>query len=479
MVGIDNVKILKNYFYNAAYQIFTLIVPLITIPYISRVLGPQGVGINTLTNSTIQYFVLLANLGLTTYGQRQIAYKRKNMSSASKEFWGIETLSIVTTAFSLLCFIGLMFFIDKYRTYYFAQAFLILASAFDVSWFFMGLENFKITVLRNFIFKILSVAMIFLFVKNDNDLIVYILIISVLTVFSNLSLWPYLKKYLVNIKLKDIQIKKHLIPAFQLFIPQIAISVYSILNKVMLGHLDTVESSGYFDNSDKIIRICLTLLTAFSTVMMPHIASSFINGEQRKIRRYINQGMKIALLFSIPLAVGIVCVSPDFVPVFFGNKFLPVVNVMSIEAIAVVPIACASILGAQYLVPVNKNNKYTISILGGALVNIVINIPLIKFFSASGAAAATVISEVVVTLIQVKYTQKDLDIRPSFSEVYKIIISCIPMGLFIKIISGMTTPSLFAIAIEGVGGIFIYLVMLLLLRVDSVMDVMSMLKQRR
>lgn len=461
-----NLKVLKNYLYNAAYQIFTLIVPLVTIPYISRVLGPTNIGINTLTNSTVQYFVLLANLGLTTYGQREIAYKRNNNDALNKTFWEIELISVGTTLISLLLFFFTLLFIKQYKEFYLAQGFLILASAFDISWLFMGLENFRITVIRNFIFKFVSIILIFTLVKEPSDTIVYILIISVLTVISNISLWSYLKKYIHKVSIKSLEFMKHVKPALQLFVPQIAISIYAILNKVMLGNLKTIQDAGFYDNSDKIIRICLTLLTAFSAVMMPHVAQAFVKGEKEKIQKFVKEGLTIALTFSFPLATGIIIMADKFVPWFFGSGFTEVVSVISIESIAIIPISCATIFGVQYLVPLNQNNKYTISILAGAFLNIIINIPLIHYFSANGAALATVLAETMVTAVQIYFVSKKINFSGVFKDISKIMLSCGLMIIVLKVAEMYILENFLGFAFEIIIGCAVYILSLIVLKAN-------------
>ncbi|MCG0601703.1 flippase [Lactiplantibacillus plantarum] len=162
-------KVVRNYLYNAGYQLLNLIVPFITVPYIARVLGPEGVGINSYTNSIITYFLLIGTLGITVYGNREIAYHRDNVNERSKIFWEIELLQLMTIVFAYILFLGFDFFQTKYRTYFLLQSLWIVAGAFDISWLFMGMEDFKKTVLRNTLVKLVSLAAIFMFVKNAGD----------------------------------------------------------------------------------------------------------------------------------------------------------------------------------------------------------------------------------------------------------------------------------------------------------------------
>ena len=170
-------QIAKNYLYNVIYQVFIIIVPLLTIPYLSRILGPSGIGINSYTNSIVQYFVLFGSIGVGLYGNRQIAFVRDNQVKMSKVFYEIFILRLLTICLAYLLFVAFLTINGQYHAYYLSQSIAIVAAAFDISWFFMGIENFKVTVLRNFIVKLLALFSIFLFVKSYNDLNIYILII--------------------------------------------------------------------------------------------------------------------------------------------------------------------------------------------------------------------------------------------------------------------------------------------------------------
>lgn len=466
-------KILKNYLYNTCFQIFVLIVPLITTPYISRVLGPKNVGINTLTYAYTQYFVLIATLGLTLFGQREIAYLRDDKLKMSKGFWEIEILSVITTVCSSILFLIFVIFIDRFRIYYCAQFFLILSCAVDISWLFMGLEKFKITVLRNFIIKTLSVILIFTTVRNSDDLIKYILIISVTTLLGNISLWPYIKKYIVRVPFKQLKIFRHLRGTIALFIPQIAISIYSVLNKIMLGQFSSLNQTGFFDSSDKIIRLSLTLVTAFTTVMMPHVANAFVSKQYEKIKEFLNIGLWFSVFMSLPILTFIIAISDEFVPWFFGQNFSPVSSVMKIEAVAIFPIACAGILGVQYLIPLNKNRLYTISILSGAVVNIIVNIPLISYFNAEGAALATVISEVCVTSLQFYFVRKNIMWRKLLMFLLKVLVASLFLFMTVTFESRYFSFSIFTFVVEGISGVCMYLLVAGLLNFNDLKDIFN------
>lgn len=471
----DMMRVIKNYLYNLTYQIFVLIVPLITIPYISRVLGATGVGINTLTNSVVQYFVLIATLGLATYGQREIAYTRGDKKKVTKTFWEIQLLSIVTTIISLLLFTIFLLSTKQYTMYYLCQSILILSCAADISWFFIGLELFKITVIQSFIVKLISVLSIFIFVHDSGDLYKYILIIGLSTFFGNAVLWTYLRKYIVKINWHELKVFRHFKATFGLFIPQISVNIYVYLNKIMLGGMVSVEAAGFFDSSDKIVRIGLTLISALTTVMMPRVASSFSNGNHSEVYDALKRSFQISMIIAFPLMFGIIAISGVFVPWFFGTKFIAVTPILVIESFAIVPIACSTLIGMQYLVPTKRTNIYTKATILAALINIFANLVLIHYFKASGTAIATVISEIFIAIYELRYISKAIQISSLFKEIYKIIIASICMFIAVKIMTLYIKVNIISILSEIIIGIFTYLIVLLLLKYSLLKEIKSIL----
>ena len=289
-------KVLKNYFYNAGDQLLVILVPLITTPYVNRVLGPYGIGVNTYTNTIIQYFVLFGSLGILLYGNRQIAYVRDNKYELSKQFWEIQIVHILGIVLASLIFTIYWFFIAKYRIFMLIQAVNLIAALFDISWFYQGLENFKITVLKNTIVKLISIALIFLFVHSYKDVGIYIFIYSISSLFGNLTLWPSLRSSLIKIDFHDLTPWRHIPPSIALFIPTVAVQIYQTFNKTLLGLFSGVSSSGYYFNSDTIIKMLLYLVTAIGTVMLPHTAHAFANGKTEHVKKCYNYQLMLLLV---------------------------------------------------------------------------------------------------------------------------------------------------------------------------------------
>lgn len=269
-------SVVKNYMYNMIYQILILILPLITTPYLSRVLGPEGVGIYGYTYSIVTYFVLFGSLGIALYGQREIAYVQDNPRKRKKVFLELILFRFITLIATVLIYCLIFVRGKKYHNYYLILLIELIASGFDISWFFQGIEEFKKTVLRNVLVRIVSVSLVFIIVKNSGDLWKFILIYSLADLFGNLLLWLYLPKYLKGGKVGKLNLTVHLIPLLMLFIPQVTNKVYNLLDTTMLGAIiSNKNETGFYDQSQKVIRLLITIVTSLGVVMVPRVASVY------------------------------------------------------------------------------------------------------------------------------------------------------------------------------------------------------------
>ena len=272
-------SVAKNYIYNLCYQVLIVVLPIITTPYISRVLGAENIGIYSYTYSIVSYFILFGSLGVALYGKREIAYVQEDTAKRTKVFWEILFFRTIMILFAAVAYV--IFFMNfqlEYQIYYIILILEILAAGVDISWFLQGLEEFKKTVTRNIIVRLLSVTAIFVFVKTTNDLITYTLIYSIGNFLGNLMLWIYLPKFMKGAKIdfKGLEIKRHIIPIFMLFIPQITEKIYNMLDKTMIGLLvDDKTEVGFYEQAQKTIRILITVVASLGIVMVPRMATIF------------------------------------------------------------------------------------------------------------------------------------------------------------------------------------------------------------
>jgi O-antigen/teichoic acid export membrane protein len=374
-----NPSIKKNYIYNTIYQIFTLITPLITAPYISRVLGAEGIGIQSYTNSIATYFTLIAALGTAQYGQREIAMLRDNKHECSKTFWEIEILSVISTLIVTGVWFIWIFYTSQYKEYYITLTIIILAVALDISWYFAGLEQFKSIVTKNMVFKVIGIVLLFAFIKKSDDLLLYIFILSVSQFLGNLSMWTYLHKYCERIPIKELNLRRHIKQTFAYFIPTIATSVYTVLDKTMIGAITgSAEENGYYEQATKIVKMAETLVFSLNTVMGSRMSYLYAQNKYDEIKSKIYKSFDYLMMISIPLSFGIIGVASNFVPWFFGDNYEPTVYLLYLMAPIIIIITISNILGSQYLTPSGQRVRSTKAIIIGAITNFVLNSLLIR-----------------------------------------------------------------------------------------------------
>lgn len=472
-------RLVKNYLYNVGYQILILLIPLITVPYVSRVLGPEGVGINSYTTSIASYFVLFGAIGTNMYGNRTIAYVRDDKEKMSKAFWEILILRFITSGVSIIIFLAFAFFIAKdYKIYYIGQLFLLLSNFIDISWFFMGIEDFKKTVTRNTIVKILSVILIFTFVKSENDILLYIFILNISSFIGNLTLWTYLKKIIISIPFNEIKILHHFKGSMHLFLPQIAIQIYLVLNKTMLGSLYSVQSTGYFDNADKIVKVVLSVVTASGTVMLPRVANTFAKGDIEKVKKYLVVSLDLMTAIAIPCMFGLAGIAKVFSPIFYGQEFSGIEILIITLSPVVVFIAWSNAIGNQYLLPTNQMKIYSASVIFGAVINFLLNLFLIPKFGAIGACISTVCAEFCVTFYQYCKIRKEITMKQNFINIIKYMVSGFIMLLVLNFLESKVSVAVSGLIIMVFAGISVYSIGIIALKPTSVKTIKEFIMNR-
>lgn len=471
-------KVIRNYLYNVGYQVLAIIVPLITSAYVSRVLRPEGVGANAFTNSIIQYFILIASMGIGYYGNRQIAYVRENRQKMAKTFWEIQIVKTIMTLIALIAFEVFMMFYTRQPEYMWAQSINLVAVAFDISWFYEGIEDFKVTVLKNSFVKIVSMIAIFLLIKNPSDVTLYIIVLAVSTLLGNLTLWPNVRKDLPKVHVKTLNPWPHFWPMIELFIPQIATQVYVQLNKTMLGGMVSETASGYYQYSDNLVKLILALVTATGTVMLPHVANAVSQGSMTRVNQMLYKSFDFVSALAYPMMFGIAAISLTLAPKYYGPGYEPVGHAMMIESIVILMIAWSNAIGVQYLLPLNRVKQFTASVTTGAFVNVILNIPLIHFWGLNGAMWSTVISECSVTLYQLMVVRHSLSFKALFHGSWKYLVSGLIMFLVVFWMNRNLKDSWLMMGIEIVVGVLIYAVLVILLRAPVVYEARDLIIQK-
>ena len=451
-------KVKKNYLYNLFYQVLLVALPVITTPYVSRVLGSEKIGIWSFTFSIVTYFTLVGSLGVAMYGRREIARHQDDIKKRTEVFWQINIIKWITLFLSLLIFYFTCVQNQQYGGFYAILMLEIFYNIVDISWFFQGIENFKTITIRNTIIKILSVISIFVFVHTADDLWIYILIHALSDMFGGLSLWAILPKY-INKKLPSVKnARAHIVPILLMFLPQIAVQVYTILDKTMLGFLvPDISETGIYEQSQNIVKIALTLVTSLGTVMSPRIASLAVKKDHTEIKNELSKSFHLVWYLALPICAGIIAIAPNLVPWFLGEDFIRAIPVMQIGALLLLAIGLNNVSGVQYLVPAGKENAFTVSVVIGAITNVIGNLILIPMFGAIGAVISSVMAETIIFFVQtLVFGKKMLTIKDSIKESPKCLISAIIMFAVVYPLSLALPSNILTTAIIVLSGATVY-----------------------
>lgn len=449
----------KNYLYNATLTITNLLIPFITIPYITRVLDPEGIGSVAFTASIAQYFVLVATLGMDLYGTRELAAVRDDTKRLQQTFWNIIFSKLITFSISFSTFlIFVLFFGSKYTVLYLIQSIQIVNALVDITFLYSGLEDFKKITLRGLIVRFIGVVLLFTLVKKPSDYYLYALINVITTIAGNIWMWMNVpSKGLKIIKPSSEEVKRHLLGSLKLFIPLVAIQVYIVLDKTMVGILSNESEVAYYDMSQRLVKMVLALVTAIGPVMVPRMSSLIAQGMEEEKNRYIKNVFEFVTYCSILIISLLITTMQDFVPLFFGSKFLKVKELIIYISPIILLVSWSNLFGIQLMVPMKKESYLTISVLCGAITNFSMNMILIPKYRALGAAIGTVIAESTVTFVQILLIRKMVALRVLFKGVWKHFFSGAITIFVLQMIATVRLKSIEKILIELSVGLAIYL----------------------
>lgn len=472
-------KIKQNYFFNVSYQLFALLVPLIVTPYLSHVLKVDGIGIYSFTYSIVSYFILFAALGSSNFGIKTIGSLQDNIKKRTIEFWNIFLFRLFSSLIFLIFYFIYVFIFSSNKLISCIQALYLIGLIFDISWFYQGLEDFKIVSIRNFIVKIVNVILIFIFVKSKNDLWIYVFLLSSMTLLGNLTMWLTLKKYLTKVFFNEINPISNVKEIFLLFIPTIAIQLFSVLDKSMIGFITSSNiQNGLYEQAEKIVKMALMLITTLSTVKIPAVAREYKNGNIDKVKSLLYSSFVFNGFLGFSLMFGLIGISKLFVPVFFGYDFIDVIPILCVLSFLFVEISNNYTIGSQFLVAIGKQNIYTKHLIIGGLFNFLLNLILINKFAALGAAIASVIGEFVILLLNYNFlfSEKIFNFSKILSLNIKYFISGFIMCIILLYLTTFFKFNWFSLFLIICLGVFIYIFLLFILKDEYILTLLRKIK---
>lgn len=486
----------RNFIFNIIYQALVVLTPLVTAPYIARVLGANNIGQFAFAYTLVSYFVIAAYLGFQTYAQRAIAEVQDDKEEQSRRFWQIVILRLIMVVISLGVLFTLYAFnvFGEYSSLMLMFSILIAATAFDINFYFHGRENFFVVMIINLVIRFGYLFCIFMFIRSPSDLTLYALLYSLMVIGGYLSMWALLPTTLKKVKLHGLNFKKHYLSSLLLFLPVAAVSIYALIDKTLIGALVSGQQwypqgnitivvpiaqveNGYYFQAEKIIKALLSILLAVGTVMTTRNSIEFKKGHMGEIKKNVYRSFRFVFALGVPMALGTVIVAESFAPLYFGPNYSMypqfaidgVASLLMLYTPVIIFSGCSNILGSQYLLPLKKDKEYTVSVMIGFAFNIVCSALLIPTMGASGAIVGTLISEFIIVLVQYLYVAKDFSLRIILMNVWKYVIAGgVMCGLacpfYYLVLRNNNIGNILNLVILIPAGVGIYYLVLLILR---------------
>ena len=480
MKPVQKQSVKKNYIYNLAYQMLAVIIPLMIQPYIARVLGAGEVGAFSYTTAITGYFALVGNLGIATYGQLRIAAYRNDRKRVSQIFWELALLRILLMGASSVAFLLFIRFLARpdYKVLYTVLIVQILASAIDIAWLLQGFEEFRKIVIRNTIIKIVSVILIFAFVKKQSDIYLYALIMNGSTLLGNASIWLFTPSLVDWVPLRRLNLKRHLRSCIVYFIPTIATTFYLSLDKQMIKWFtDTSLENGYYEFAQKIEQMAVTVVTSLSIVTMPRMANLFNMNALDRLRNRLEQTIRFILLLSIPMCLGLMSVTDYLVPLYLGPGYEKSATLLKIFSLLIVVVGLNNAVGKQVLMPVGRQKEYNMSVILGAIVNFTLNMILIPRLLSVGAVIGSVASETAILLAFIYFSKDYIRLGWILKASVRYLIAGAAMSAVIFISYNWLGISWKSLALQVAGGGIVYLLAVLLLRDAFALEMLAIVKR--
>lgn len=468
-------KVIKNYLYNLSYQILTIILPIITVPYVTRIFTSEALGNYVFYNSIVSYFSLFAMLGIGVYGTKQIAAA----SDVSSTFWNIYAIQLIASILAMAVYIIAIFSIPQMGGIIpLIVGITLFAKMIDISWLFSGKEDFKKITIRNTVVRIIGVISIFTFVKSSDDLYLYVFLIVIFDFLGQFVMWVPAKKFIKRPSFNAKVIKKNLYPIVLLFLPQVAISLYVVLDRTLLGLLGSYSDVGIYEQGQKLISILLKVVSSLGVVMLPRVANLLSERRDKEAQNMVKFSFILYNLIIFPMMLGLIAVNEVFVKLFLGKNFQDVKYVLYVIVFNIMFVGWTNILGYQVLVVRNKNKEFMLSTTIPAFVSVAVNIAVIPFFGYIGASITSVVVEILVFAIQWYYSRNIINKNLLFNkDLAKIILSSLVMF-------GAVMLCKMTLGLDGIIGLIIYLSvggisylgMIFLLKTVNIKEMKAMLK---
>lgn len=480
---VNTASVKRNYLYNTLLLSANILFPLITFPYLTRVLGPEGIGRVQFVQAFSDYFRLFASLGIPLYGLRQIARVRNDRDELDRVFSEIVIVAFVANLIAFAVYLGAFLVVPKLRN----EGSLVLlfggyvfVNFLTLDWYFQGIEDYRFITLRGLLVKLAAVAVVFTCITESTDALVYGLVVSGSFIVAN-ALNALASTRTARFRVRCVCPSRHLRGIFSSFLMAVIVKLYVGLDKIMLGFISGDEFVGYYALGDRIVRLLVVLVTSLSTVMIPRVSNLMENGNPEEVDRLLGTSVSFLLGLALPVTIGTVLLSPNLARLFGGEAFGPSVGSLRLLALMVLPTGVTSIAGLQILYAAGREREYIVSLLAASGTALLLNVLLIPSFRHVGAAGATAVASTVGAVLQVYFARAEVRGKVFTRGNLAIVGASVVMTVLLVALSFWTSfprADLLKIVVAFVGGAAVYLLSLLVFGEPNVRSLLRALLAR-
>jgi O-antigen/teichoic acid export membrane protein len=463
----------SNYIFNVSLTVLNLLFPMITFPYVSRVIGVSGVGKVGYVTSIVNYFLIFASLGIPNYGVREIAKSSDDKNKSSKVFSEIFLIGVISSFLSFSVYYIMIFSFGYFkgeRNLYIISGLTLILNMFSIDWMYKGFEDYKFFTMRSLFFKVVSIALLFVLVTGRGDYINYALVSIIALSGANIVNIIMSRRH-VKFSFKGLKIKRHLTPIMILLSTEIAINIYANLDSTMLGAIAGDLYVGYYTAAIKITKMVVPVVTSLGIVLLPRLSYYIKENNRAEFDGLVSKSIQYILFISLPAVTGLFMLSPEIIRLFSGRDFEPAITSMRICTPIVLFMGLSNLTGVQILIPLGKEKQLLKAVIIAAVTNFILNLVMIPLFKQNGAAISTVVVEFLVLAIQMYYIKDYLKGKLFTTANSKYIIGALIVAGAVMLVKLLKLSDIITVAISIVIGGFMYLIFNIIIR-DSIASIL-------
>ena len=470
----------KNSVFYLLYNVLRIAFPFLTGIYVSRVLLPESIGTVAAAQNLTQYFVIFAFLGIPTYGLREISKVRNNPEEKNKVYSELFLINLISTILFTCVYLVIVFSINSYREnlyLYLVTGISIALNAFNISWLYEGLEEFKFMSIRNLVFKAVSFCFLIVFVKTEQDVLLYALVTVVGTAGNGIVNMVYAPRF-ASLSFKDLNLRRHMKSIMYLVVVNLAIELYSLVDITMMNFICSKDSIAFYKYGRSIESILMQIVNTFTMVLVPRISFYYKEKMYDEYNNLLSKGLKIIIFCGLPMIVGLYYTSDSLMTTFYGNQYIASSLVLKILSLLLCISPIGYLLGSRVLLVVGRERMMVLPVGVGAVVNVVGNAIAIPIFAEVGAAMASVFSEIIVMVVYVNLGKKYFKLVEIWESTWKIGLACFLMAIYLFCAEKINLNCWMTIGLKIIGATIVYSLVLFLLREPVFREAFKKLKNK-